>query len=56
VNRGLASTNLLRYFQRMGMEWQIKEQVRRLAQFETFDLARTSAAAANTMSSSAATF
>jgi len=38
VNRGLATTHLLRYFQRMGMEWQIKEQVRRLAQFETFDL------------------
>ncbi len=41
VNRGLATTHLLRYFERMGMEWQIKEQVRRLTQFETFDLRKS---------------
>jgi chemotaxis protein methyltransferase CheR len=38
VNRGLATSQLLRYFVRAGAEWQIKEEVRKLVQFETLDL------------------
>lgn len=38
VNRGLPATHLVKYFERQGMEWQIKDHVRRMVQFEPFDL------------------
>ena len=41
VNRGLAAPQLLRYFNRIGQEWQIKDEVRRLVNFETLDLRRS---------------
>ena len=40
VNRGLGTPHLLRYFTRIGQEWQLKDEVRRLVQFETLDLRR----------------
>ena len=41
VNRGLPVTLLLKYFRRSGMEWQLNEQVRKMAQFETIDLRKS---------------
>ena len=38
VNRGLAPRHLLRYFNRAGLDWQVKEEVRRMVQFEQLDL------------------
>ena len=38
VNRGLPAKYLVKYFQQMGIEWQVKDQVRRMAEFKTFDL------------------
>jgi len=38
VNRGLPATYLIKYFERSGTEWQIKENVRRMVRFEKFDL------------------
>lgn len=38
VNRGLPASYLLRYFSRQGLEWQIKDEVKRLVQFEKLDL------------------
>lgn len=38
MNRGLPSSYLLKYFRRAGLEWEIKEEVRRMAKFRTFDL------------------
>jgi chemotaxis protein methyltransferase CheR len=38
VNRGLPVTLLLKYFRRAGLEWQLKEEVRRMARFRSFDL------------------
>jgi chemotaxis protein methyltransferase CheR len=38
VNRGLPATLLVKYFQRAGLDWQIKEQVRRMVRFTAFDL------------------
>ena len=38
MNRGLPSTYLLKYFRRSGLQWQIKDEVRRLVKFEPFDL------------------
>jgi len=38
VNRGLPAAQLLKYFRRSGLEWQLTEPVRRMAQFETIDL------------------
>lgn len=38
VNRGLAGSQLLRYFDRVGTEWQLKDEVRRMVQFEQLDL------------------
>jgi chemotaxis protein methyltransferase CheR len=38
INRGLAATLLVKYFQRAGLDWQLKDQVRRMVQFAPFDL------------------
>ncbi len=38
VNRGLPANYLIKYFDRLNMDWQIKEHLRRMAQFEKFDL------------------
>ena len=38
VNRGLPVTLLLKYFRRAGLEWELKEEVRRMARFRSFDL------------------
>ena len=38
VNRGLTSNQLLRYFDRVGSDWQLKDEVKRLVQFERLDL------------------
>jgi len=41
VNRGLPASLLVKYFRRIGMEWQLNEDVRRLAQFELIDLRKS---------------
>jgi len=41
VNRGLPAALLVKHFRRSGMEWQLSEEVRRLAQFETIDLRKS---------------
>jgi chemotaxis protein methyltransferase CheR len=38
VNRGLPVTLLLKYFRRAGLEWELKEEVRRMGRFRSFDL------------------
>jgi chemotaxis protein methyltransferase CheR len=38
VNRGLPVAYLLKYFDRAGLEWQLKEEVRCMVDFTTFDL------------------
>jgi chemotaxis protein methyltransferase CheR len=38
VNRGLPAVYLVKYFQREGLEWRIKDEVRRMVRFEQFDL------------------
>jgi chemotaxis protein methyltransferase CheR len=38
VNRGLPATLLVKYFQRCGLSWQIRDAVRAMARFETIDL------------------
>ena len=38
VNRGLPVTCLIKYFDRVGLEWQVREPIRRMAAFEQFDL------------------
>lgn len=38
VNRGLPAPLLLKYFQRQGTEWQLKEDVRRLVEFRQLNL------------------
>ena len=38
VNRGLPAKYLVKYFQRAGLEWQVKEDVRKLVEFKMFDL------------------
>lgn len=38
VNRGLPVNYLLKYFQRAGLEWQIKDDVRRMVHWQQFDL------------------
>ena len=41
VNRGLPAANLVKYFKRSGLEWQLKDEVRRMVRFESFDLRRS---------------
>jgi chemotaxis protein methyltransferase CheR len=38
MNRGLPSTLLLKYFRRSGLNWEIKDEVRRMVRFQQFDL------------------
>jgi chemotaxis protein methyltransferase CheR len=38
VNRGLRAPLLVKHFRRAGVNWQLSEEVRRLARFQTFDL------------------
>jgi len=38
VNRGLPVTYLVRYFTQQGLEWQLKDEIRRMVQFQVFDL------------------
>jgi chemotaxis protein methyltransferase CheR len=40
VNRGLPATSLVKYFEREGLEWRIKENLRKMVRFEQFDLRR----------------
>lgn len=41
VNRGLPAALLVKYFLRQGLDWQLREEVRRLVRFEQFDLRRS---------------
>ena len=41
VNRGLPATLLVKYFHRSGVDWQLSEQVRQMARFETMDLRKS---------------
>jgi chemotaxis protein methyltransferase CheR len=38
VNRGLPAALLLKYFRRVGLEWELKQEVRRMVRFRPFDL------------------
>jgi chemotaxis protein methyltransferase CheR len=38
MNRGLPSSLLLKYFRRSGLNWEIKDEVRRMVRFQQFDL------------------
>lgn len=38
VNRGLPSPYLIKYFKRLGVDWQIDEKIRKMTRFEQFDL------------------
>jgi chemotaxis protein methyltransferase CheR len=44
VNRGLPVGCLVKYFTRVGLEWQLKDEVRRMVDFTTFDLRRSMSA------------
>ena len=41
VNRGLPASLLVKHFRRSGMEWQVSDQVRQMARFETIDLRKS---------------
>jgi len=41
INRGLPASYLLKYFERQGLDWQIKDRVRRMVAFEPFDLRKS---------------
>jgi len=38
VNRGLPAPYLVKYFQRTGLDWQLKEEIRSMVKFRRFDL------------------
>jgi len=38
INRGLPATLLVKYFQRAGLDWRIKDNIRRMVRFEKLDL------------------
>jgi len=40
VNRGLPASMLIKYFQRDGLDWQVKDEVRRMVRFTPLDLRR----------------
>jgi chemotaxis protein methyltransferase CheR len=44
VNRGLPVSYLVKYFTRASLEWQLKDEVRRMVDFSTFDLRRSMSA------------
>jgi chemotaxis protein methyltransferase CheR len=44
VNRGLPVGYLVKYFTRVGLEWQLKDEVRRMVDFTTFDLRQSMSA------------
>jgi len=41
VNRGLPAAMVVKHFRRAGVDWQLSEQVRRMATFETIDLRKS---------------
>jgi chemotaxis protein methyltransferase CheR len=41
VNRGLPAAMVVKHFRRVGVDWQLSEQVRRMATFETIDLRKS---------------
>ncbi|MDX1984825.1 MAG: protein-glutamate O-methyltransferase CheR [Bryobacteraceae bacterium] len=41
VNRGLPAPLLVKYFTRHGLDWQLKDEVRRMVNFRTFDLRKS---------------
>jgi chemotaxis protein methyltransferase CheR len=41
MNRGLPAAMLVKYFEREGLEWRVKDSLRRMMRFETFDLRRS---------------
>ncbi|MCD6399921.1 protein-glutamate O-methyltransferase CheR, partial [candidate division WOR-3 bacterium] len=41
VNRGLPARYLVKHFTRSGLEWQLKDEVRRMVRFESFDLRKS---------------
>ncbi len=41
VNRGLPANYLVKYFERTGLEWRIKDHLRRMVTFEYFDLRKS---------------
>lgn len=41
VNRGLPASYLLKYFDRKGLDWQIKDRLRSMVRFEQFDLRKS---------------
>ncbi len=43
VNRGLPVHYLIKYFTRHGLEWQLKDEIRRMVRFERLDLRRATA-------------
>lgn len=43
VNRGLPVSYLVRYFTQQGLEWQLKDEIRRMARFQLFDLRQSMA-------------
>ncbi len=44
VSRGLPAQQLVRYFRRIGADWQVRDEVRRLVRFQPFDLRDSPAA------------
>jgi chemotaxis protein methyltransferase CheR len=44
VNRGLPAPYLVKYFQRQGLDWQLKDEIRAMAKFKRFDLRQPMAA------------
>ena len=44
VNRGLPAPLLVKYFKREGLEWQLKDEIRRMVRFEQEDLRRAAVA------------
>ncbi len=44
VSRGLPARQLVKYFQRVGADWQVRDEVRRLVRFQPFDLRDTAKA------------
>jgi chemotaxis protein methyltransferase CheR len=44
VNRGLPAKYLVKYFERAGIDWQLKDEVRRMVRFRPFDLRQSMSA------------